>query len=46
MWHQRAGSNDLMSLGGEEVEELLADFRAFHKLGSLCGVECETLDFK
>ena len=27
--HQRAGGNDLVALGGEEVEELLADFGSF-----------------
>jgi hypothetical protein len=28
--HQGTGGNDLMALGGEKVEELLADFGAFH----------------
>ena len=28
--HQRAGGNDLVTLGGEKVEELLADFGGFH----------------
>jgi hypothetical protein len=28
--HQRAGSHDLVAFRGEEVEELLADFGAFH----------------
>jgi hypothetical protein len=29
--HQRTGGHDLVALGGEEVEELLADFGAFHR---------------
>jgi hypothetical protein len=28
--HQRTGRNDLMAFGGEEIEELLADFGTFH----------------
>ncbi len=43
--HQRTGGNDLVALGGEEVEELLADFGAFHELAA-SKAEFETLDFK
>jgi hypothetical protein len=35
-----------VALGGEEVEELLADFGAFHKLAALNGIEFESRDFK
>ncbi len=31
MGHQGAGRDNLVALGGEEVEELLADFGAFHR---------------
>jgi len=46
MRHERRGSDDLVALGGEEVEELLADFGAFHKLAAFAALEFETVDFK
>jgi hypothetical protein len=30
VWHQRTGGHDLVAFRGEEIEELLADFGAFH----------------
>jgi hypothetical protein len=34
-----------VALGGEEVEELLADFGAFHELSDLNGNIFEAIDF-
>jgi hypothetical protein len=45
VWYQRTGGNDLVPLGGEEVEELLADFGAFHKLAAFKTLIFEASDF-
>ncbi len=46
MGNQRTGTNDLVSFGRKKIEELLADFGAFHKLAAFAAVEFETVDFK
>jgi hypothetical protein len=43
--YQRAGRNDLVALGSEVVEELLADFGAFHKLAAFKALIFEASDF-
>ncbi len=45
MWHQRTRGDDLVAFGGEELQELVADFSACHHDPSPCGARSRSRDF-